>query len=82
MKALWKNLAINFIIFFLLIISNMTFAQPCNPGNDPDFEIDCNAHPECSECPIDGGLVALLVAGVGYGIKKVNDSRKKSSEPQ
>lgn len=39
---------------------------PPNPCTDPD-----------DYCPIDGGVVALLVVGVGYGIKKVNDSRKK-----
>ena len=27
--------------------------------------------------PIDGGISALLVAGAGYGIKKIYDSRKK-----
>jgi hypothetical protein len=26
--------------------------------------------------PIDGGISALLVAGAGYGIKKLNDKRK------
>ena len=40
--------------------------DPTNPCTDPD-----------DYCPIDGGVVALLVVGVGYGIKKVNDSRKK-----
>lgn len=44
---------------------------PPNPCTDPD-----------DPCPIDGGVVALLAAGVGYGIKKVHDSRKKSVEPQ
>lgn len=27
--------------------------------------------------PIDGGLSVLLAAGAGYGIKKINDKRKK-----
>jgi len=32
----------------------------------------------CPTCiPIDGGLSLLIAAGVGYGIKKVRDSRKK-----
>ena len=29
------------------------------------------------DAPIDGGLSLLLAAGVGYGVKKVRDSRKK-----
>ena len=34
---------------------------------------------DCPTCvPIDGGLSFLLAAGVGYGIKKVRDSRKKA----
>ncbi|MEO9474351.1 MAG: hypothetical protein ABJG41_02420 [Cyclobacteriaceae bacterium] len=28
--------------------------------------------------PIDGGLTLLLAAGGGYGLKKLNDSRKKN----
>ena len=27
--------------------------------------------------PIDGGISALLVAGAGYGIKKIYDNKKK-----
>lgn len=27
--------------------------------------------------PIDGGLSILLAAGAGYGIKKINDKKKK-----
>ncbi len=27
--------------------------------------------------PIDGGLSLLLAAGAGYGVKKINDKRKK-----
>jgi hypothetical protein len=29
------------------------------------------------DAPIDGGLSLLLAAGVGYGVKKIRDSRKK-----
>jgi hypothetical protein len=29
------------------------------------------------DVPIDGGLSLLLAAGVGYGVKKIRDSRKK-----
>jgi hypothetical protein len=38
---------------------------------------------ECLECldntriPLDGGLLWLLLAGAGYGVKKIVDHRKK-----
>jgi len=36
--------------------------------------------PGCGpDCPIDGGLSLLLAAGVGYGVKKYRDGRKKVS---
>ena len=37
----------------------------------PLFAQNCNPN-----IPIDGGISALLVAGAGYGIKKLNDKRK------
>jgi hypothetical protein len=37
--------------------------------------------PNCPDvtqpCPIDGGLSLLIAAGVGYGVKKVRDSRRQ-----
>ena len=37
----------------------------------------------CPTCiPIDGGLSLLIAAGVGYGIKKVRDSRKQKQLQQ
>ena len=38
----------------------------------PLFAQNCNPN-----IPIDGGLSALLVAGAGYGLKKLNDKRKE-----
>lgn len=29
------------------------------------------------DVPVDGGLSLLIAAGVGYGAKKIKDSRKK-----
>jgi hypothetical protein len=29
------------------------------------------------DAPIDGGVSVLLIAGVGYGLKKANEVRKK-----
>lgn len=37
----------------------------------PVFAQNCNPN-----IPIDGGISALLAAGAGYGIKKLNDKRK------
>lgn len=30
--------------------------------------------------PIDGGLSLLVAAGIGYGVKKVRDERRKRKE--
>jgi len=35
---------------------------------------DTNPDPDA---PIDGGIGLLLAAGIGYGVKKVRDNRKK-----
>lgn len=43
------------------------FAMAQDPGGGPD-------------APIDGGLSLLVAAGVGYGVKKYRDSRKKNEE--
>jgi hypothetical protein len=34
--------------------------------------------PDPQDTPIDGGLTILLAAGVGYGIKKYRDGKKKN----
>jgi len=47
-----------------ILLSVSTFAQPGNPGGDPDV-------------PIDGGIGILIAAGVLYGSKKIYDARKK-----
>lgn len=55
----------------LLAVALNLIPQCCNaqtigdPGEDPD-------------APIDGGVSLLVAAGVGYGIKKARDSRKKN----
>ncbi len=33
--------------------------------------------PDPNDVPIDGGLSVLLAAGVGYGVKKYRDGRRK-----
>jgi len=51
--------------------SNLTHAQPGNPGPDPD---QLNA-----SVPFDGGMSLLVAAGAGFAIKKAHDKRKKGT---
>lgn len=54
------------ILFFCL--PYFANAQP-DPAGDPD-------------APIDGGIGILIAAGVGYGLKKVRDNKRKKDTPQ
>lgn len=74
MKQLSKLSIAVAILFMICLAPSISFAQALNPG-DPCTDPD-------EYCPIDGGVVALLAAGVGYGIKKVRDSRQKSVDPE
>jgi len=60
---------VNKAIFIATILVCLPFlhllAQP-DPGRDP------------SGAPIDGGISLLVAAGIGYGVKKVRDARKKA----
>ena len=56
-------LSILMVVFIFLPGIIQAQPDPCTDPFDP--------------CPIDGGLTALLAVGIGYGIKKVRDSRKK-----
>jgi hypothetical protein len=53
------------LITVFTTLSFVAVAQLGDPGEDPD-------------APIDGGVSLLLAAGVGYGIKKARDQRKKA----
>lgn len=52
------------------IFSLAVMAQ--GPGGDPEGDPDL--------VPLDGGLVFLLAAGVGYGVKKVRESREDNEK--
>jgi hypothetical protein len=55
---------------------SLPLAVACIAIASPLFAQSCNPN-----IPIDGGLSVLLVAGAGYGIKKIKESRKeKDSE--
>jgi len=49
----------------------LLFAQPPDPGDDPDPAV-----------PFDGGLTLLVAAGIGYAAKKGYDRRKKMQARQ
>lgn len=74
----------NYIVFtiFLLLMflpSVEIFAQCTFPGGCcPDALIGspfCTNCPPCTPVPLDGGLSALLIAGVAYGAKKVYNKK-------
>lgn len=65
------------LMLTMVLLTITVFAQdPGLPGGDPDTPV-----------PIDGGLVALLAAGIGYGLNKMrsashhNDAGKKEGTP-
>ena len=51
-------------VVFVMGIAYSAHAQ--GPDNPPE-----------SDAPIDGGLSLLLAGGVGYGVKKIREKRKK-----
>lgn len=68
MKLFIKSIAFTSIL--ILIFSVLPYnanAQFGDPGEDPD-------------APIDGGISVLVAAGIGYGAKKMRDSKKKKAE--
>jgi len=64
------NVAIVMLVVMFSLIPMLLQADPCVPG-DPYYS---------GPCPIDGGISLLLAAGVGYGVKRYRDARKKSIE--
>ena len=64
MKQYIKSIMLTGLILIVFnIVPKIAHAQ-IDPGEDPD-------------APIDGGIGLLVAAGVGYGIKKARDGRKK-----
>ena len=66
MKRMCRVLAVFTLLLLLNGYSQFCVAQIGDPGDDPD-------------APIDGGISLLIAAGVGYGLKKAHDKRKKSN---
>lgn len=53
-----------FVTLLFVLLSTYSFAQPGDPGEDPDI-------------PIDAGIGFLISAGAIFGAKKVYDFNKK-----
>jgi hypothetical protein len=69
MKNNWKMIAVPYIWLALLtLLPTICMAQLGDPSVDPD-------------APIDGGVGVLLAAGVGYGVKKYRDAKRKKHTP-
>lgn len=70
MKCFCRTLVISGLLLIIFsVVPKFSNAQFGDPGDDPD-------------APIDGGVGLLVAAGVGYGIKKVKENRKKNKTVQ
>jgi hypothetical protein len=74
MKTKLKKTAIALSLMFA-VMALPTLASAHNHDGDNDRDDHCQKPPSA---PIDGGLSLLLVAGVGYGLKKAKERRKNS----
>lgn len=77
MKKQHRVIAVMCIAMFLL--SETSSAQPFrrrNPPPPPDNPQDTKT----TDIPLDGGLGILLAAGVGYGVKRIREERKKRAK--
>ena len=73
MKRMCRVLAVFTLLLLLNGYSQFCVAQIGGPGDPPD---DPAGDPDA---PIDGGISLLIAAGVGYGLKKAHDKRKKTN---
>ena len=62
------RLAMGLLMVAFSMLPYITMAQ-CGDGTDPGGNPD--------NCPIDGGISLLLAAGVGYGLKRYSDAKKR-----
>jgi len=68
MKTAFQK-ALLIAIILLVTPAIYVLASPSGPGSNRDAGV-----------PIDGGISLLVVAGIGYGAKKIRDSRKKDMQ--
>ena len=65
----WLSNILRVVVMMVGFMLHASLANAQGPG-DPTF-----GDPDL---PIDGGVSLLIAAGVGYGIKKYRDERKKT----
>lgn len=73
MKYLLSRLA---MFFLFMCISLMSYAQLALP-RPLDGGPGTGGLEGPPEVPVDGGLTTVLAVGVGYGVKKLKERRKK-----
>ena len=61
-------LILGILTVFLTFFPSLLYAQSVDCPDLPDPDVPC---------PIDGGVVTLLAAGIFYGAKKIYDTRGK-----
>ena len=64
-----QRLSTTKLIYFILPF--ILFLLPALVHAQPGFTDDVN------DVPVDGGLSLLIAAGVGYGVKKMGENRKR-----
>ncbi len=60
-------------VFFTVSIGTVVADDPTDPGGEPGWEWG----PVGGNAPIDGGAILFLIAGVFYGVKRLNGRKKK-----
>lgn len=62
------------ISLFVLMIGVTALSQPANPGGSPP----AGAPPVGTGVPLDGGAIALLIAGTAYGVKTLRKKKENN----
>lgn len=62
-----KFLILSIIIFTIILLPHFSNAQGPDPGCDP---LD-------PACPVDGGVLFLIAAGIGMGARKIRNQHSK-----
>ena len=77
------QLLLSILLLTLTVLTPFSeFLAQCSGPHDPELlccftnSAACGGPscPECVEIPFDGGLTALLLAGLAYGYKKIHKS--------
>jgi hypothetical protein len=63
-----------FMVAAFLIFTSVCFAQD---GSDPGG--GGTGNPDDTNTPFDGGVCLLVAAGIGYGVKKAYDAKRKEA---